>query len=47
MQTPHRVLPDRLVPLGSAADATPHGEADLPPAIVARVNGLPVPGWPE
>ncbi|MGB6657556.1 MAG: hypothetical protein WBE90_00255 [Xanthobacteraceae bacterium] len=43
MQTPHRLLPDRLVPLSLAA---PGGEADLPP-VAARANGLPVTGWPD
>jgi len=46
MQTPHRLLPDRLVPLNLAADAVLGGEADLPP-VAARANGLPVAGWPD
>jgi uncharacterized repeat protein (TIGR03809 family) len=46
MQTPHRLLPDRLVPLSLAADAVLGGEADLPP-VAARANGLPVAGWPD
>src|SRR5277367_6260708 len=35
--TPHRVLPNRLVPLSLTSNAEPHGEADLPPAKL-RVN---------
>jgi hypothetical protein len=45
-QTPHRVLPDRLVPLSLEPDDAPDGEADLPP-VAARVNGLPVTAWPD
>src|SRR5271154_7324171 len=46
MQTPHRLLPDRFVPLSLAADAVPGGEADLP-LVTVRANGLPVTGWPD
>ena len=46
MQTPHRVLPNRLVPLSLRSDAEPEGEADLPPAKL-RVNELPVTRWPD
>ena len=50
MQTPHRLLPDRLVPLSLAANTAPDGEADLAPVlppVLARANGLPVTGWPD
>jgi uncharacterized repeat protein (TIGR03809 family) len=45
-QTPHRVLPDRLVPLSLAADDVPGGEADHP-AFAAQMNGLPLTAWPD
>jgi uncharacterized repeat protein (TIGR03809 family) len=45
MQTPHRLLPDRLVPLQTSSDED-FGEADLPP-IKARVNELPATRWPD
>jgi uncharacterized repeat protein (TIGR03809 family) len=44
--TPHRVLPDRLVPLSLASDDEPGGEADLP-RLTARSNGLPATHWPD
>jgi hypothetical protein len=50
MQTPHRLLPDRLVPLGPPPGPPPqaalHGEAHVPP-IAALAKGLPVPRWPD
>jgi uncharacterized repeat protein (TIGR03809 family) len=46
MQTPHRLLPDRLVPLNLAPKGAVEGEADLPP-VAARANGLPVTHWPD
>ena len=45
VQTPHRVLPNHLVPLSSASDDEPRGEADAPPVKV-RVNELPAIRWP-
>ncbi len=47
IQTPHRVLPDRLVRLS----LTPNGEleddeADFMPQRL-RANGVPRPGWPD
>jgi uncharacterized repeat protein (TIGR03809 family) len=44
--TPHRVLPNRLVPLSLASGAELGGEADLLPVKV-RVNELPVTRWPD
>jgi hypothetical protein len=44
--TPHRVLPDRLVPLSLGFDDEPGGEADLP-RLTARSGGLPVSRWPD
>jgi hypothetical protein len=46
IQTPHRVLPERLVPLGLTLDEMPEGEADHPQER-RRVNGLPVAHWPD
>jgi hypothetical protein len=46
IQTPHRVLPERLVPLGLTLDEMPEGEADHPPER-RRVNGLPAAHWPD
>jgi uncharacterized repeat protein (TIGR03809 family) len=45
MQTPHRLLPDRLVPLQSLFDED-FVEADVPP-VKARVNELPATRWPD
>ena len=47
IQTPHRVLPERLVPLGLTLDEIPEGEADHRPAERRQVNGLPVAHWPD
>jgi uncharacterized repeat protein (TIGR03809 family) len=46
IQTPHRVLPERLVSLGLRLDEMPEGEADHPQER-RRVNGLPVAHWPD
>jgi uncharacterized repeat protein (TIGR03809 family) len=46
VQTPHRVLPNRLVPLSLAPEDAPRGEADLPPVRV-RANELLAPRWPD
>jgi hypothetical protein len=44
--TPHRVLPNRLVPLSLMSGEEPGGETDLP-RLTARANGLPVTRWPD
>jgi uncharacterized repeat protein (TIGR03809 family) len=44
--TPHRVLPDRLVPLSVASGERAEGEADFP-RMTARAGGLPAMRWPE
>ena len=49
IQTPHRVLPERYVPLG-LLPGEPHGEADLEAYLEPerrRVGGLPAAHWPE
>ncbi len=38
--TPHRVLPNRLVPLSLVADGAPA-------QLAARANGLPATAWPD
>jgi uncharacterized repeat protein (TIGR03809 family) len=50
--TPHRVLPDRLVRLSLTPNGELEDEADLEneTGIVPerrRVNGLPIPRWPD
>jgi hypothetical protein len=47
IQTPHRVMPERLVPLGLMLDDVPEGEADHRPPERRRVNGLPAAHWPD
>ncbi len=50
IQTPHRVLPDRLVPLGPAVDDSPEDEADVVPVkrrVNERVHELLAARWPD
>ena len=46
VQTPHRLLPNHLVPLSLAPDNEAGGDADLP-RLSARANELPAIGWPD
>jgi hypothetical protein len=46
IQTPHRVLPDRLVRLSLTPNGELEDEADMVPERL-RANGLPVVRWPE
>jgi hypothetical protein len=46
IQTPHRVLPDRLVSLGAASSGERDDEPDMMPAK-RRVNELLAARWPD
>jgi hypothetical protein len=44
IQTPHRVMPERLVPLSPMSSER---DEDDPPRERLRVNGLPAAHWPD